>query len=104
MLEFSWHDAYYSDLQSLYALLVVPLAFLAWRVASTVGPRSGVVPEAAPFVSALTLVFAVETMIDPIATGPLLKVDVVRNTFVATAVPFVFVLLGEQAVELAVLK
>jgi len=103
MLEFSWHDAYYSDLQSLYALLVVPLAFLAWRAASSASARSGVVPAAAPFVSALTLVFAIETMLDPIATGPLLKLDAVRGTFVATVVPFVFVLLGDLRVLLLAL-
>ena len=68
MDSFLWHDAYYSDLQSLYALLVAPLAFLAWRAAAPTDHSRAVVPEAARFVSGLTLVFAVATMIDPIST------------------------------------
>ncbi len=32
MNEISWHAFYQSDLQSLYALLVVPVAFLAYRL------------------------------------------------------------------------
>ena len=39
MTPVSWHDAYYSDLQSLYALLVVPIAFLA--DGDTTGGNSG---------------------------------------------------------------
>ena len=62
----SWHAAYTSDLQSLYGLLVVPLAFLAYRLAAPMEARRAVDPASARFVSGLTLIFAVLTMIDPI--------------------------------------
>ena len=71
MGDFSWHDAYYSELQNLYALLVVPAAFLAWRLAAPSDTKRAEVPAAARFVAGLTLFFAIETMIDPISTGPI---------------------------------
>lgn len=100
MDSFLWHDAYYSDLQSLYALLVAPLAFLAWRAAAPTDHSRAVVPEAARFVSGLTLVFAVATMIDPISTGPLAHSEGINGTFAATLIMFSFVLLGDLRVLL----
>jgi hypothetical protein len=100
MTEFSWHTVYYSDLQSLYALLVVPFAFLAWRLAAGVDERSATVPGVARFVSGITFVFAIETMIDPIATGPFLKLDFLHDTWASTLIPFLFVLLGDLRVLL----
>jgi len=100
MDDFLWRDAYYSDLQSLYALLVVPLAFLAWRTASPSDDRRAVVPEAARFVSGATLFFAVATMIDPISTGPIAHSEGIDGTFAATLIMFFFVLLGDFRVLL----
>ena len=100
MAEFSWHAVYYSDLQSPYALLVVPFAFLAWRLAAPADERRAESAGAARFVSILTLVFAVETMIDPIATGPLLRLELFRDNPASTFVPFLFVLLGDLRVLL----
>ncbi|MBY0397485.1 MAG: hypothetical protein K2X91_13605 [Thermoleophilia bacterium] len=96
----SWHDAYYSELQNLYALLVVPIAFLAYRLAAPLDPERAVVPKAARFVALATLVFAVETMLDPIATGPLVASEALRGTAAATLVPFLFVYLGDLRVLL----
>jgi hypothetical protein len=96
----TWQQAYYGDLQSVHALLVAPLAFLAWRLVAAPDRDRAVVPEAAGFVSALTLVFAIETMIDPIATGPLLKSAPLEGSRLATLIPFVFVLLGDWRVLL----
>lgn len=98
MTTFSWHDAYYSDLQSLYALLVVPIAFLAWRLAAPPDPARAVVARAAPLVAGATLLFAFETMLDPIATGPLLRTDALRGTVASKLVPFAFVYLGDLRV------
>jgi hypothetical protein len=98
--DFTWNAAYYSDLQSLYALLVVPLAFLAWRLASPTDDARAEVPAAARFVALLTLVFAVETMIDPIATGPIKRSAAIDGTIFATLIPFLFVLLGDLRVLL----
>ena len=100
MTPFSWHDAYYSELQSLYALLVVPVGFLAWRLAAPCDPARAVVPQAARFVSLATVLFALETMLDPIATGPMLKSNALRGTLAATLVPFLFVYLGDLRVLL----
>jgi len=104
MTEFSWHSAYYSALQSPYALLVVPIAFLAYRLAATGDDEDwsgwAEVPAAARFVSGLTLFFAFETMIDPISTGPLLKLESLRGSHAATVIPFLFVLLGDLRVLL----
>jgi hypothetical protein len=103
MTPISWHDAYYSELQSLYSLLVVPVAFLAWRLAAPTDPARAVVPKAAHFVAAATLVFALLTMLDPIVTGPFLKSEALQNTLAATLVPFVFVFLGDWRVLLVAL-
>jgi hypothetical protein len=100
MAEFSWHAVYYSDLQSLYALLIAPIAFLAWRLAAGADERRAIAPGAARFVSGLTILFAIETMIDPIATGPLLELDLFRDNAASTLIPFLFVLLGDLRVLL----
>ncbi|MBK7950449.1 MAG: hypothetical protein IPK00_17270 [Deltaproteobacteria bacterium] len=100
MTPFSWHDAYYSELQNLYSLLVVPLAFLAYRLASPADAARAVVPGAARFVARASLVFAALTMLDPIATGPLVASESLRGTAAATLVPFFFVYLGDLRVLL----
>lgn len=100
MSDFSWHAVYYSELQSVYALLVLPTAFLAWRLAAPMDPNRACVPEAARFVSIASLVFAIATMIDPLSTGKLAKLDGIEGTFAATAIVFFFVLLGDFRVLL----
>lgn len=98
MVEPSWLDFYKGDLQSIYALMVVPVAFLAYRL--VVPPRRAlaVAPEATRFVAGLTLLFAFETILDPIATGPLLKIDVLAGTIATSLISFVFVYLGDLRV------
>ncbi len=100
MAEFSWHDVYYGELQSLYALIVIPLGFLAWRMAAGVDLSRAAASTTARFVSGLTLFFAIETMIDPVATGPLLKIDFFADSKASILIPFVFVLLGDLRVLL----
>ena len=78
----------------------MPFAFLAWRAAAAVDSTRAVSPRAARFVSLLTLVFAVETMLDPIATGPIRDLEAIRDGPGATLIPFVFVLLGDFRVLL----
>jgi hypothetical protein len=96
----SWQAFYYDDLQSPWALLVVPFAFLVYRWLAPADPRRAIVPEATGFVSALTLVFAFETMLDPIVTGPLLRLEGLRDGLASTAIPFLFVYLGDLRVLL----
>ncbi len=100
MTELYWHDAYYGELQSLYLLLILPVVFLVWRMTRGIDERRAVNPGSAPFVAGLTLFFAIETIIDPIATGPLVKLDLLRETWAATLIPFLFVLLGDLRVLL----
>lgn len=90
-----WHLFYQGDLQSVYALLVVPVAFLAYRLVAVPDATRAIVPDAARFVSGLTLFFAFETLIDPIATGPMLKQSGLANTVAASLIPFLFVYLGD---------
>ncbi len=95
-----WHGVYYSDLQSPLALVVIPLAFLAWRAASPTDHERAVVPETARFVSLATLAFAVATIVDPIATGPLVRGLEQDGRLGGTLVMFFFVLLGDFRVLL----
>ncbi len=100
MTDFSWHAVYYNELQNVYALLVVPIAFLAWRAAAPMAFDRACVPEAARFVSGATLLFAVATMIDPISTGKIAQQDGIEGTFAATVIVFFFVLFGDFRVLL----
>jgi hypothetical protein len=86
----SWHDFYYADWQGPWGLLVAPLAFLVWR-AFAASPGVGAAPEARRFVIGWSFLFAVLTMLDPIANGPVAK------AFPAAATPLAvgFVWLGD---------
>lgn len=96
----SWQAFYDAGWQWPWALLVVPFGYLLFRAAAG-APRGGAVPEQARFVSGYLLLFAVETMLDPIATGPLAKAIGVDAA--ATALGLVFVLLGDFRVYWLVL-
>ncbi len=88
---FESFDAFYhSDLQSVYLLLVLPALFAAywWAVARPVHSSD---TAALRFVRLYSLVFCVETMIDPLATGPIVKVLGSGGT----ALGLLFVLLGD---------
>ncbi len=98
MTELDWQAIYRSELQSLYALWLAPLAFLAYRASAAPDWERARVPEAARFVSGLTLLFAFETMLDPLATGPLLDGPPFEGSFAESLVPFVFVYLGDLRV------
>ncbi len=100
MSDFSWQAVYQGDLQRFYSLIVVPIAFLAWRFTAPTDARRAEVPEAASFVAGLTLFFAFETMLDPWMTGPFIDRAGLGNGFVATLIPFAFVLLGDLRVLL----
>jgi hypothetical protein len=97
---FSFEGIYRSDLQSLWALLVAPIAFLAWRAARPTDPTRAIVPEASRFVSVLTLCFAVLTMVDPISTGPIAHLESLEGTPLPLLIMFFFVLLGDFRVLL----
>ena len=88
----SWHDFYDGSWQQPWALWVAPCAFLVWR-ALAAAPGPGVRPEARGFVVGWSLFFAVETLLDPLATGPLAKA--IGTPAAGTALGLTFVLLGD---------
>jgi hypothetical protein len=88
----SWHDFYYGAWQHPFALQVAPFAFLVWRaVAPPPGP--GARPDAAAFVRVWCTLFALETLVDPVATGPLAAA--LGGGGVGTALGLIFVLVGD---------
>jgi hypothetical protein len=100
----SWRQLYQSDLQAVWAVWLVPALFLlhlgrTWRRG---GPS--VEPRAAGFMRAYALVFALETMLDPFAGGPLLRWLGLADGVLATSVMVTFVLLGDFRVFLLVLR
>ena len=101
----TWEALYKSDAQGLVALLVVPALLLVYLL---VGPRPapsrGVVPAAAPFIHAYAIVFAIETMLDPLATGLLPRWLGFADSWVATAILVFFVLLGDFRVLVLVVR
>jgi len=88
---FESFDAFYhSDLQSVYLLLVLPALFLAyWWAVAQPGDRCG--PPTLRFVRLYSLVFCIETIIDPLMTGPVVKVLGGGGTVLG----LLFVLLGD---------
>lgn len=97
----SWHDLYQHDLQGVYALVVAPGLFLVYRLARG-RPRGALLTSAAPFVDVYAIAFAVETIIDPIATGPLVRALGIADGAGGTAMQLLFVLLGDFRVYLLV--
>ena len=91
----SWHDVYSGDLQSLWALLLIPFAFLVYRVVLGT-PRTG--DREQVFIVFYTLGWALETMLDPIVGGPISRALGWSDGFAGTLVMFTFVLLGDLRV------
>ena len=95
----SWRAFYDSELQGLWALLLVPALWLAWRLARGRSAAPGVHPPAAGFVDAWAVAFAIETLLDPLATGPLARA---LGGSAPTLLGLAFVLLGDFRVFLLV--
>ncbi len=97
----TWHELYRSDLQSVYALVALPafsLAYLATR-----GRRRAARPAdpQARFVWLYSVAFTLETILDPLATGPLSRALGLSDAAqTAAMLPFVF--LGDWRVLLLV--
>jgi hypothetical protein len=88
----SWQAFYQSDLQSVWALLPVPALFLVGLFASGRLGRAATPRER--FVGRWAVVFAVLTLVDPIATGPGARWLELSDA-AKTGVMLLFVLLGD---------
>jgi len=97
-----WRDLYLSQLQSLWALEIVPLAYLAWRAFGPARDHRSAADVRWRFVDRYAIAFALQTLIDPLATGPLVTALGIADTPAATAVMVCFVLLGDFRVYLLV--
>jgi hypothetical protein len=90
---------YESELQGFWALLALPALWLALRLWRGRPAGGGVAPPAARFVDAFAVVFALETLLDPIATGPVARALPAPGP---TLLSLLFVLLGDFRVFLLV--
>lgn len=86
----TWHDFYYGSWQWPWALLVLPFAWGIYRLVA--GPSPGRGPLTG-FLRLWVPLFLLETMLDPVATGPLAKLLPWPNS--AAFVGILFVLLGD---------
>lgn len=83
---------YTSDLVATYAVWPLPLLLLAWLVST--GGRATTTRDAR-FVRAYALFFAIETVLDSLATGPLMRWLGLADTTASLVVLIFFVLLGD---------
>jgi hypothetical protein len=95
----TWQDLYDSELQGLYGLIAVPILFLIYRLVRG-RPSGGLLPAAGAFVDAYAIIFALETIIDPIVGGPLARALGIADGPGATVILVLFVLLGDLRVYL----
>ncbi len=91
----SWQAFYESDTQSLYALVVLPGVFLAYLALRGRSAGPGLSPEHASFVHRYCVAFALLTMLDPVATGPLVRALGGPETTADLVLSCFFVLLGD---------
>lgn len=100
----SWHGFYQSDFQGVWSLLWAPSAFGLFLAARRFSGRAlssgGVAPEASRFVASFSLIFLIETLLDPLATGPLTRILGLSDHEAGSAIAFAFVYLGDFRVFL----
>lgn len=98
----TWQALYESDLQGAVAVTIVPFVFLLYLAAAERTAAAGIVPTAARFVRVWAATFTVLGIVDPLASGPLLRILGVADAPIATVVMVTFVLLGDFRVYLLV--
>jgi len=97
----TWHELYRSDLSSLYALMALPALFLVYLATRGRSRAARSADPQARFVTLWSVAFALETILDPVATGPLSRALSLSDT-AQTLVLVPFVLLGDWRVLLLV--
>jgi hypothetical protein len=94
----SWQEFYNAGWQFPWAVMVVPFAFALYRAIARERRESALDPALAPFVSLWTTLFLAETLLDPLATGPLAKAlgELIANPKLASnLLGTTFVVLGD---------
>ncbi|MBM4383468.1 MAG: hypothetical protein FJ091_08875 [Deltaproteobacteria bacterium] len=69
----TWQAFYNAGWQFPFAVMVVPFAFLLYRAIARERREDALDPALAPFVSLWVTLFTLETLLDPVATGPFAK-------------------------------
>jgi hypothetical protein len=102
----SWQAFYDAGWQFPFAVMVVPFAFLLYRALAHERSGRALDPALAPFVSLWVTLFTLETLLDPIATGPLAHALDTRflTGFFSQALGTLFVVLGDFRVYWLVLR
>lgn len=102
-LNFStWKELYDSDLQGFYALIAVPVLFLIYRMVRGRPSGGGALPAGARFVDGYAVVFAIQTILDPVITGQLTRALGISDGVGGTVLLTLFVLLGDFRVYVLV--
>lgn len=96
----AWAAFYHSDLQGVWALWVAPLAFLVYLAAVRPDPLRALDPMRTAFMWRYAVAFSLETMLDPLLGGPVVRGLGLADTWAATAVMVLFVLVGDFRVFL----
>jgi len=91
----SWQAFYESDTQSVYAVVALPAAFLGYLALRRSSAGPGLSPDHAAFVRRYCIAFAFLTILDPLATGPLIRALGGPGTKAELVVSCFFVLLGD---------
>jgi hypothetical protein len=103
----SWQEFYNAGWQFPWAVMVVPFAFALYRAIARERSEGALDPGLAPFVSIWTTLFLVETMLDPLATGPFASAlgELIANPkLAANVLGTAFVVLGDFRVYWLVLR
>jgi hypothetical protein len=103
----SWQEFYDAGWQFPWAVMVVPFAFALYRAIAHERRECALDPALAKFVSMWTTLFLVETLLDPLATGPLAQAlgELTANPRLASnGLGTAFVVLGDFRVFWLVLR
>lgn len=98
----SWQEVYGAGWQFPWAVMVVPFAFLLYRAIAGDPRGRGADPSLVPFVRLWTTLFVLETLLDPLATGPL--AEATGSPLASQALGLAFVVLGDFRVYWLVMR
>jgi hypothetical protein len=98
----TWQAFYDGAWQFPFGVMVVPVAFLLHRAIARERREDALDPALAPFASTWVTLFALETLIDPLAAGPL--ANALGSRGAAQALGTLFVVLGDFRVYWLVLR